>query len=259
MTASRRPSWRGWLIAAAVLAAGGGLLLAPATTRQGVDFTVSVHRLPLYLKALSFIDRHCQYRHLARQITEGMPTDREQALALFAWTRQHIQPPPPQLPVVDDHVWHIIVRGYGQADQMADVFTTLATYAGMPAFWRTVKLDGGRLALSFVRVEGGWRMCDVARGLMFTDTDGRWADVEALQERPDLIDQIAGTAAPDGIPYRRYAEAALRPFLVPDVLRARKQMPLPRLAFEVKRALHLIPDHEPWEQGIQLAHAGVAR
>ena len=61
---------------------------------------------------------------------------RTRVLAVFDWTARRIQPTPEGWPVVDDHILNIIIRGYGMTDQRADVFATLTTYAGVPAFWQ---------------------------------------------------------------------------------------------------------------------------
>ena len=201
-----------------------GVLSVPVRTRQGVDFSVSVRSIPLYVKVLGFIDRHVQHELLAREITRGVSTDEARALKVFEWTREHIQPTPPGLPVVDDHILHIIIRGYGEDDQMADVFTTLATYAGVPAFWQTVKLPDGRLVVSFAKVERRWTMFDVAHGLIFRDAQGRLASLEQLVAQPELIATAAGDLRPGGLPYRRYLADAV-PLEVPHPLRAELQMP----------------------------------
>ena len=117
-----------------IVVAGLGFAALPATTRQGLNFEVSARRTPLYIKAMEFLVRDHEYRRLADEITAGATTDEQRALALFGWTRTHIRPRPGGWPVVDDHILNIIIRGYGEDDQMADVFTTLTTYAGVPAF-----------------------------------------------------------------------------------------------------------------------------
>lgn len=211
-----------------------GLAMVPATTKQGVNFQVSARTIPLYAKALGFLYRDSQYRLFADQATGGSQTDEERAVAVFEWTRQRIRQTPPGWPIVDDHILDIIVRGYGEDDQMADVFATVATYAGLPAFWRVVRSAEGRLVLAFARVDGRWTMVDVAHGLMFTDAGGRLADVQALIADPTLVRAAAGALAPEGVAYEQYV-AQLYPFLVPEVLRAAHQMPWPRLLFEVKR------------------------
>ena len=65
--------------------------------------------------------------------------------------------------------------------------------------------------LSFVQIEGRWTVWDVKRGADFRDARGRLASAEEL---------------PLGV----------RPLAVPVMLRARKQMPGPRLLFELQQA-----------------------
>ncbi len=240
---SSRP--RRSLVVAGVLVAIIGtaaVLSMPVTTRQGVDFSVSTYRIPLYLKAISFIDRNLEYRRLAHHLTSGMTTDQDKVLALFTWTRDHIRPTPPGLPVVDDHIWHIIIRGYGEADQVADVFTTIATYAGIPAFWEVVELPAGpgKLVLSFAKVEGRWAMFDVVGGVAFADPQGRLLDAQELLTHPEAL----------GAPYREYIEHLQR-LEIPAVLRAQKQMPWPRFVYEVKRRLYLVDDAEARQRHAQ--------
>ena len=224
------------LASGCLLLGGVGLATMPATTRQGVNFQVSVRSVPLYVKAVAFLHRHFQCALLAGQITQGRGSDLARALAVFEWTRQHIRPTPAGWPVVDDHILDIIIRGYGLDDQMADVFTMLATYAGVPAFWRVAKVSGGRLVLAFARVDGRWTVWDVAHGLAFREADGRLADVHALIADPALVRATAGSLAPDGVPYDRYV-AQLQPFQAPAMLRAEQQMLWPRVWFEVRRAI----------------------
>jgi len=203
------------------------------TTRRGIDARVSVHEVALYVKVGEFLHRHLQYEATGRQITRGLGSDRERVLAVFEWTRQNIRPTPPEWPAVDDHVWHIIVRGHGHADQMADVFTTLSTYVGIPAFWRSlIPPDSGhKLVVSFARVEGRWAMFDVANNLIFRNGRGDLASVEEIAADRGLLARTAGDLRYVGIPYTEYF-AAFAPPSVPPVLRAEKQMPWPRLVFE---------------------------
>ena len=220
---------------------GAGILSAlnaPVLTRQGVNFTVSAKRVPFYIKAVDFLHRHYQYRLLAEEITHGLATDEERVMAVYHWTRHHIRPTPPGWPIVDDHILDIIIRGYGVDDQMADVFCTLATYAGVPAFWKNLKPVEGvpTLSLSFAKVDGTWAAFDVAHNLIFADQQGRLVPVEILANDPDLAEAIAGTIRLGGLSYVRYLQT-LQPFTVPDVLRAQQQMPWPRLRYEVRRVL----------------------
>lgn len=234
-----RHSGRRWIVWGGLTAAAAVLILGwPATTRQGVNFQVTAYREPLYVKAIDFLHRHERYRAIAQAITRGRASERDRMLAVFDWTHAHIRPAPKDWPVVDDHILDIIIRGYGLGDQMADVFTTLSTYAGVPAFWRPLHFEetGEWLIFSFARVDGRWIVCDVANHLIFTDASGRWADVQTLLDHPELA---AGLVSADGVPYAPHV-AQLRPFSVPQPMRAQIQMPWPRLLFEARRMTGLV-------------------
>jgi hypothetical protein len=231
-------------IAATLLLVAGvalGVSLAsamPATTRQGVDFAVSTHTIPLSVKTLDFLQRDANYRLLAREITRGRLTDRDRAQAVFAWTRAHIPHTPKGWTVVDDHILHIIIRGHGLDDQQADVFTTLLTYAGVPAFWQIIKTPGtsSHLVLSFARVDGRWAVFDVSNGFVFTHPSGRLAGADELAADPALVSAVSGDLQFGDGPYARYF-APLDTLEVPRPLRARMQMPWPRLVHEATQRL----------------------
>ena len=71
-------------------------------------------------------------------------------MEIFIWTCENIRKQPDGLPVIDDHVWHIIIRGYGEPDQSSDVFTTLCNYAGIRAFYALASYAGSKnLTTSF--------------------------------------------------------------------------------------------------------------
>jgi hypothetical protein len=210
----------------------------PVTTRQGVNFEVSEHRLPLYLKAFEFLDRDAHYRQLATEITRDTASDEERVLAVFRWTARRIQAAPEGWPVVDDHILNIIIRGYGTSDQRADVFATLATYADVPAFWHKVKAPGGQdgVILTFVQVDGRWVVMDVANGFVFRNARGELASAE------DFAASRAGLPATAGslmVGTTRYSEIfkQLRTPPIPRPLRAELQMPWPRLWYRTKRAV----------------------
>lgn len=204
-----------WLLLAGAL---WGVMAWPSTTRQGVNFEVTERRIPLIIKGMNFLARDYEYRRLAAEVTRGRSTDALKADALFRWTREHIRLTPPGWPVVDDHITHIIIRGYGGPDQIADVFSVLTTYAGIPSFWRVVRVPEARhVVLCFVKIQGRWTVWDVTGGGAFRDAENRLIAVERLAENPSWS-PLAG-------------------FKVPETLRAQKQMPGPRLWFEIRRAI----------------------
>ena len=219
-----------------VLAAALVIIIAVANVRtsslRGVNYVVTTESLPLYAKAVDFIDRDINYRRLAAAITEGRATDEQKLRAMFDWTRANIRDVPEGFPVIDDHVWYVIVRGYGADDQKADVFTTLLTYAGVPAYWIFIG-PKPELALSLARIDGTWRVSDVQNGIIFKTPDGRMATVEELAARADVF-LLQG---PETFRTLRYADyfAGFRAPLPPDLMRADLQMLGRRTWREMKR------------------------
>ena len=68
------------------------------STRQGVDYKLSIITLPLYLKVLNFYDRHYNYKWLVKQITGHLDTREDKILRLFHWTHETIKRQPESYP-----------------------------------------------------------------------------------------------------------------------------------------------------------------
>lgn len=222
-----------------------GLANCEVTTKQGVNFAVSTHRLPLYAKAIGFVDRAAQYRQIASEITQGAASDRERAVRVFDWTIKNIRPTPAGWPVVDDHILHIIIRGHGLDDQRADVFAMLATSAGLPAFWRKVRAPGtdDGVILTFLRVDRRWVVADVANRFLFKNRSGDLATAEELGADPGLLPEAARSMTVGSTPYSHIFTGSPTP-PIPRTLRAEQQMPWPRLRYELRRAVGLEKNDE---------------
>jgi hypothetical protein len=205
----------------------------PVQTRQGVNFVTSTSSLPLYLKTLAFIQRDVNYGRLASRIVEDRASAEARTLALFEWTSQHIRDTPDGFPIIDDHIWHIIVRGYGEDDQKADVFTTLATYAGVPSFFVPSEPP-----VSFAWIDRKWAVFDVANGIVFRNERGELASAEELARNPRIVRAVAAGRMYRGRPYDSYF-TGFRPPTSPDILRPEMQMLLPRVTHRAKRLVGL--------------------
>ncbi len=227
-----------WLLRLVLIASVLLIANLPVTTKQGVNHEITEHGLPLYLKTFEFLDRHAQYGQLARDITRDATSDRARLLAVFAWTARRIQPIPAGWPIVDDHILNIITRGYGTTDQRADVFATLLTYAGVPAFWQKIKAPGTEdgVILTFVHLEGRWAVVDVANGFIFMTTAGEPATAEDLAANRAVLPRAAGTLTIGATPYARILQQLRMP-PIPRPLRAELQMPWPRLWDQTRRAI----------------------
>jgi hypothetical protein len=215
----RRGAWRRPRGLALMACAGlVAVAFVPTETKQGVNFAVSSHRLPLYAKTLDFLQRDSSYARLASRIAAGHAQPEARTLAVFAWTRDNIRDTPGGFPVVDDHVWNIVIRGYGEADQKADVFTTLSMYAGVPAFFSNRAGESGTAVLSYAWIDRQWRVFDVDNGVIFRTRQGTLASAE---------------------------EAGFAPPVAPDVLRPELQMLWPRVWSSVGR---LIGVRREWQR-----------
>jgi len=220
------------------IAAGILIINIPVSTRQGIDFKIKKIDMPLYLKILDFFDRHYNYAVLTKRIIAEANTDKDRVMEIFTWTHQNIKKPVPDLPIVDDHVWYTIVRGYGARDQFSDVFTTLCNYAGIDAYfaWITSKDQKSRLPLSFVNLEDKWYIFDPYYGVWFKDKDNNLADIDTLRSGAGWTMVLLGTNPQ--IDYSNYF-SNLPTIKEIGYRRANLQSPLRRLKFEAKKVLKL--------------------
>ena len=154
------------------------------STRQGINYQVRVLKIPLYLKISNLLDRHYNYKWLVGRILHDQKAESEKAKAIFHWTVFNIKKQPPELDIVDDHVWHIIVRGYGKADQASDVCATLSNYAGLKAFILKLKGINGSVPdiiyLSAVYYDGTWHLNDPYRNITIENSQGKWSTINEI-------------------------------------------------------------------------------
>ncbi|MEE8076507.1 MAG: transglutaminase-like domain-containing protein [Candidatus Binatia bacterium] len=203
------------------------VLTRPVTIRRGVDYRITEIQMPLYLKLLAYVHRHFEYRQLARRLVDGMSDREEKILTLFEWTRKNVRPIPKGYPIVDDHVWDIIVRGYGSQDQAADVFATLCAYAGIPAhfgFACTPKKNSC-VGVAFVQLpNGSFGLFDPHYGVAVRHPDGRLASIEEIRTDQSLLERTDPALAG----YAKYFEK-LPKVSVDTASRTSCNMPLRRL------------------------------
>ena len=191
------------------LAAVAGLVIAnwPVTTRFGVNYVWSSQRIPLYEKVINFVSRDLQTRRLANEITAGGADDDEKLLKMFSWVTQHVKGTPEGFPVIDDHILHVIIRGYGGADQRTEVFAVLAGYAGFRTSVARLEPPGRTNIFMFVAlVRSGTKtyVFDVVHELAFKNAQGRLADINELLSHPELVTAAAPGLVVRDIPYDQY-------------------------------------------------------
>ena len=154
------------------------------TTKQGRDYVVTELKIPLSLKLQNFFNRHFNYQWLVDRITSHLETGEEKVFRLFQWTHETIRPQPESLPIMDDHVWNVYIRGYGVSDNFHDLFSTLCNYAGVDGFFKRLTLKDSRryINITFVRVGRGWVAFDPYNGAYFKNRNGNWATIEEIKQ-----------------------------------------------------------------------------
>lgn len=188
----------------------------PVITKQGMGGSVYTKRIPFYVKLCAFLYRDYQYNDLSREITLGIKNDMDRVIAIYNWVTENIRRVPKDFPVIDDHIWNIIVRRYGCGDQQADVFTILVSYAGYEAFWDKLKIDGidQQLVLSFVKIDNKWYMFDVYSNKSFVKPED---------------------STPYGPTYGEFLKTMDETHFRAYIKRPDKQKILPRLVYEFKK------------------------
>jgi hypothetical protein len=211
------------------------ILNIKVTTRQGIDYKVSTLKIPLYLKILDFYDRNFNYKWLVHKITSGKSTDEDKALAIFQWVTEHIVRQPSALRVVDDHVWHIIVRGYGTHEQFQYVFATLCNYGGLQAFYARVFTEDkkDRLALSFVKIADQWYVFDPYYATYFVDAQGNLSDIDTILSTGEWrLKSMGDMPKPDYSAFLKNIKIEADTVMLN---RSSIHSPINRLRFELKR------------------------
>ena len=193
----------------------------PVKTLQGIEGKVFIRKIPLYVKLCGFLYRDHQYKYLSRRITDNIEGDIDKVMAMYNWTIANIRRCPKGFLNFDDHIWNIVVRGYGSGDQKADVFTTLASYAGYEAYWAKLDTDTVRekIILSFVKIGDDWHIFDVHEKKYFISSE-------------DLMQPT-----PYGPTYSEYLNSMDKAKFEKGMQRPRNQKIIPRIVNEFKKFL----------------------
>ena len=204
----------------------------PVQTRVGVDYEWSESSIHFYEKATNFFSRHFQAKHLVSNLLKKIDYPEDQLQLLFAWSRDHVRSTPPGFPVIDDHVWHIIVRGYGATDQRTEAFALLASYAGFPATVTAMEIPGtdGGVIVALVKIGQLLHVFDVEHGFVFLDEHGQLIDAARLATAPEVVSSITNGIEIAGRPYEHYVPSLLNRDLTFN--RMELQKPWPRLKHE---------------------------
>lgn len=217
----------------------GLLLNIETTSMQGVNFVLHARKIPLYLKLSNFFDRHLNYRELISEMISSSDSEEVRVLKIFTWTNKNIALQPKDLPVIDDHVWHIIVRGYGISDQFSDVFTTLCNYAAIEAFFKIIESKNSSAPFSFVKIKNRWVIFDPYNGIYFRNKIGELADLKDIRSGNWQVVSAEEASFKKQFDYRGLFSSFPEDIIDTTSQRARIQSPLNRLMFEMKKWLRI--------------------
>lgn len=240
---------RNIIIIVLLLAAAIMMMNSDASIRVGVNGHYRSVHMPLYVKWIQFLSRHYEYARLAKEITVGCKTDELKTLAILKWTRDNLKDVPAGMPVCDDHILNIIIRGHALPEQFQDVFTTLCTYTNIPAFYGAVygKRSASGYYISLVMLNGEWCVFDAYRGIYFRTGAGEIADIDNIVKNPSIVSgKDVDTIEINGISYKDFFYN-LSSISKPAVIRPDRQMPLWRLVYEARKALkidRISPNHQ---------------
>lgn len=217
--------------------------MVPTVSLEGVGARLKTHRIPLWEKAAKFYLRHVEFERWANEAAAGEADPQRRVLRLLEWTRKTVQPIPPGLPLIDDHISHVVLRRYGNDGQMAEVFTALTTYTGNQGRWEAYRPPGARerVALSFVESDDGWWVFDLWNGGWFETRSGKIATINDYSHPEQLRRRGQAPEVLNGTPYLDYFKDLDR-IWKRGFSRARGQMPWHRLFME----LGLEPDDSHW-------------
>lgn len=225
------------LIAAGIWVAGR----IPATTRVGVNYVVIQKDISLREKAVHFLSRHLTMRRLASDITGKKRTAVEKVLAIQSWVVENIMTPERagRLPIIDDHPYSIVIRGYGTREQRSDLFTNLCGYAGIPAIlYRLTHPQTGRsIYLALIRLEDKYHLFDPGYDNVFYAKGGRLASLDELLEDLTPVRKAKHQPMIHGVPYVSYFSGVYPVSRFRWITRADLQMPSWRILYELLRLM----------------------
>jgi hypothetical protein len=234
--------------AAAILAVLVVLAEWPVTTLVGYNYHVTTKRWTLLEKSVAFVSREQALRRITAEVAGNGGTQEQRLLRMYDWVVTNIRPVPPGMPVVDDHVLNIFIRGYGATDQRAEALAALASYDGMPASTIALGKDPKRkvLQLTVVRVGDRVLLLDVNNHIVFRNPAGELATLNDLLANPSIIEAAGAGVIVDGVPYpehfQRLGDAS------PTYVRMEKQRLLPRLKDEFVEHLQAAARRLEWRR-----------
>ncbi len=168
------------------------LLNIKATTKYGINYKVYTKKIPFYIKLIEYIDRYYHYKEIIKEIVTPQMTNYQKTKAILEYIQKNLHHQPPNLPVIDDHPYHILLRHYGTQDQFEDIFTILCNFADIPAFYLRQKITLDSLTInyiSFVKVNKKWTIISAYYNKTF-ENNKKFIEFDSLKEKYQSLNNI---------------------------------------------------------------------
>lgn len=205
----------------------------PSTYVIGINGKIFEKKIPLYAKACGFLYRNRMYKEIVDEIIATEKDDQKKVLAILRWIHENVRYRTPEgLKAVDDHPLNILIRQYGEKDQIEDIFTILCSYAGMKAGRKKCYNHEGNkcMILSFVYAGGRWLIFDAAENKYFFNKDGNIGSIEDYYNGNLIISDE------DRATYAEFLDDSKN--MDPEsFIRIEEQMPFKRIQAQVKKGL----------------------
>lgn len=228
------------ILAVIILLVAMLLVNIEVSTKQGINYKWQVIKIPLYLKVIDFFDRNYNYKFLVKKITGNSKKEEDRIMLIFKWTYENIRKTPEGFPIIDDHVWYTIVRGYGAADQISDVFTTLLNYGGFNAYYLLAYKEdkNARIPLSFVKFKDKWIIFDPCNGAYFKNKSGNFSGLDDIKKGDFKVEYISKERS--NVEYSSFL-ADISDLDSESLKRANIQSPVNRFKFELEKLFRRTP------------------
>lgn len=171
------------------------LIMRVETERRiSINYEVSEYKIPIYLKLLDFMNRHYNYKHLAKNINNKNSTDKDKIINSTNWVIANIEKINlnQNIDIVDHHPITIVERRLGIDEQFSDILSVLLVYSNIDSFFKIIKLDNvdSYYPLTFFKIYNYWSIVDPQNGIFFLDENNNFINIDNLKKQKfNLVDK----------------------------------------------------------------------
>ena len=159
-----------------------------------INYEVFEYQIPIYLKLLDFINRHHNYKFLAKNINSKNSTEKDKIINTTNWVIKNIKKIDINLniDIVDHHPITIIERRLGIDEQFSDILSVLLVYSDIDSFFKFIKVSNSETfyPLTFFKINNYWSIVDPQSGIFFLDEKNNFINIDKLRDTNwNLVDK----------------------------------------------------------------------